>query len=711
MSPATSYPSDEPRTGSRGWGPGSGRLRGVSKPAGVIAWLGIVALAACLNVPGVLPVPVARAATCTGWSSTVIPPSTINVLLTGSGVVETVDFETYTKKVVAAEWPSTWPVETLKAGAVAVKQYAWYKALHPRSATGGCYDVRDDSYDQYYSPSTPTTANHILAVESTWDQSVLKDGAFILTSYGPGGDVPCGSDHTGWVLKQQSARRCGLNGMKWGDILLTYYSPGGSIQNSPTLPGPPTAVSAIPGNGYAQVTWSAPESDGNSKILSYTATSGPDGKTCTATSGTSCYVEGLSNGSAYTFTVTARNYVGDGPASAASAPVTPVAPPPATYHPLTPARILDSRTGTGLSGAFSSHVARTFSVWGAGGVPTEATAVTGNLTVTGQTSRGFLYAGPVPVDNPTSSTLNFPAGDDRANAVTVALSSAGTLSITYAAPTAGPSAQVIFDVTGFFSVDANGATYRPLVPARILDTRASIGIAGALGSHVAQSFPVRGAGGVPAEATAVTGNLTVTAQQSLGFLYIGPEQVDNPTSSTLNFPAGDDRANAVTVALSPDGRLWVTYAAPTLGPSAQVIFDVTGYFAPGPGGSAYVPLNPTRILDTRNGTGGLGALSSHTAAGFAVWGAGGVPADSVAVSGNLTVTAQTSLGFLYVGPAPANNPTSSTLNFPRADDRANAVTVALSPDGYLYVTYAAPTNGPTTQAIFDVTGYFAPVPR
>ncbi len=255
------------------------------------------------------------------------------------------------------------------------------------------------------------------------------------------------------------------------------------------------------------------------------------------------------------------------------------------------------------------------------------------------------------------------------------------------------------------------ATYHPLTPARILDSRTGTGLSGAFSSHVARTFSVWGAGGVPTEATAVTGNLTVTGQTSRGFLYAGPVPVDNPTSSTLNFPAGDDRANAVTVALSPDGRLWVTYAAPTLGPSAQVIFDVTGYFAPGPGGSAYVPLNPTRILDTRNGTGGLGALSSHTAAGFAVWGAGGVPADSVAVSGNLTVTAQTSLGFLYVGPAPANNPTSSTLNFPRADDRANAVTVALSPDGYLYVTYAAPTNGPTTQAIFDVTGYFAPVPR
>jgi hypothetical protein len=43
---------------------------------------------------------------------------------------------------------------------------------------------------------------------------------------------------------------------------------------------------------------------------------------------------------------------------------------------------------------------------------------------------------------------------------------------------------------------------------------------------------------------------------------------------------GDDRANAVTVALSATGTLSVTYAAPTLGPTTHVIFDVTGYFVP-----------------------------------------------------------------------------------------------------------------------------------
>ena len=128
-----------------------------------------------------------------------------------------------------------------------------------------------------------------------------------------------------------------------------------------------------------------------------------------------------------------------------------VNPSGATYHALTPARILDSRDHTGGLGIFSSHVAQTFQVTGQGGVAAGAIAVTGNLTVTQQTSGGFLYMGPVAMANPTSSTLNFPVGDDRANAVTVALGAGGTLSVTYAAATLGPTAQVIFDVTGYFT--------------------------------------------------------------------------------------------------------------------------------------------------------------------------------------------------------------------------------------------------------------------
>ena len=162
--------------------------------------------------------------------------------------------------------------------------------------------------------------------------------------------------------------------------------------------------------------------------------------------------------------------------------------------------------------------------------------------------------------------------------MTVALGTGGTLSITFVAPSNGPTAHAIFDVTGYFTSDMSGATYVPLTPNRVLDTRDGTGgLAGPFTNHAARTFTV---GGVPSGAIAVTGNLTVTGQTSSGYLFIGPVATDNPSSSTLNFPVGDDRANAVTVALGSGGTLSITFVAPSSGPSAHAIFDVTGYFTP-----------------------------------------------------------------------------------------------------------------------------------
>jgi hypothetical protein len=143
--------------------------------------------------------------------------------------------------------------------------------------------------------------------------------------------------------------------------------------------------------------------------------------------------------------------------------------------------------------------------------------------------------------------------------------------------------------------------------------------------------------------------------------------------------------------------------------TTSVIFDVTGYFAPDASGSTFNILAPTRLLDSRNGTGLSGAFSSHSARTFQVTGgSSGIPSTAVAVTGNLTVTGQTSPGYLYVGPTAMNNPTSSTLNFPLGDDRANGVTVGLGSGGTLSITYVPSASPATTSVIFDVTGYFAP---
>jgi len=96
-----------------------------------------------------------------------------------------------------------------------------------------------------------------------------------------------------------------------------------------TVPGPPTIGTAISGNAQASVTFSPPASDGGSAITSYTATSSTGGKTGTCVAPcTSITVTGLSNGTAYTFTVSATNGVGTGLPSQPSNSVTPGGPVP-----------------------------------------------------------------------------------------------------------------------------------------------------------------------------------------------------------------------------------------------------------------------------------------------------------------------------------------------------------------------------------------------
>ncbi|MFN9913400.1 MAG: Ig-like domain-containing protein, partial [Pirellulaceae bacterium] len=90
-----------------------------------------------------------------------------------------------------------------------------------------------------------------------------------------------------------------------------------------TVPGAPTAASAVAGNAQATVSWTAPASNGGSAITSYTATSSPGGLTCTSAS-SPCTVTGLTNGTGYRFVVTAANSSGNSTPSSASKLVTPL---------------------------------------------------------------------------------------------------------------------------------------------------------------------------------------------------------------------------------------------------------------------------------------------------------------------------------------------------------------------------------------------------
>ena len=98
------------------------------------------------------------------------------------------------------------------------------------------------------------------------------------------------------------------------------------ITGDPVVPpAAPTGVSATAGNGEATVSFVAPVNDGGSPITGYTVISSPGGLTASGT-GSPITITGLTNGTAYTFTVKAMNGVGESIASEASSSVTPEAP-------------------------------------------------------------------------------------------------------------------------------------------------------------------------------------------------------------------------------------------------------------------------------------------------------------------------------------------------------------------------------------------------
>ncbi|HRE02935.1 MAG TPA: hypothetical protein PLV68_16665, partial [Ilumatobacteraceae bacterium] len=241
--------------------------------------------------------------------------------------------------------------------------------------------------------------------------------------------------------------------------------------------------------------------------------------------------------------------------------------------------------------------------------------------------------------------------------------------------------------------------YRPLTPARILDTREALGLASSLGPNRSADLQVNGRGGVPDTGVgAVVLNLTATNPTSSSYVTAWHAGGTRPVASNLNVVAGQTVPNLVIVPVGANGRVSLYNQQGTV----DLVADVQGWFPSG--SSGYTGAAPFRILDTREGLGVPTALGQGQSVELQVAGAGAVPATgATAVVLNVTATEGTLPSYITVWPTGATRPVASNLNTVRGGHTvANAVIVPLGTNGKISLFNFAGT----TDLIADVQGWF-----
>jgi hypothetical protein len=380
----------------------------------------------------------------------------------------------------------------------------------------------------------------------------------------------------------------------------------------------------------------------------------------------------------------------------------PLPPTPSYFVPLTPARLLDTRTGEGGNlAALDQQVFTELAVTGVGGVPaTNVTAVVMNVTVDSPTDSGFVTAWPSGEPLPDVSNLNFNAGQTVPNLVTVKTGANGKVNVYNGIG----SASVVADVVGYYTSvrPASGGLFTPLTPSRVLDTRDGTGRGGSVapvGAGQSIDVPVTGIGGVPATGvTAVALNVTVDQPTSAGFITTWPTGEGLPNASTHNFTPGLTVANLVLAKVGAGGQVSMFNSAG----STNLIADVIGYYSST--GGAFVPVAPQRLIDSRDGTGGvLGQVGQGVQFNVSLADGTPIPASASAVIVNVTAANTSQPSYVTVWPAGESRPTASTLNPRPGVPVPNQAYLKLGAGGALSVY----NNTGTSDIVVDVFGYIA----
>ncbi|MCH7610921.1 MAG: carboxypeptidase regulatory-like domain-containing protein [Chloroflexi bacterium] len=182
-------------------------------------------------------------------------PATIRVRVTGYPhcdlsrpyTVETLDFKEYAKHVLPNEWVAGWPWESLRAGGMAVKMYAWSYI-----AVGGKWsdaDVYDSTCDQVYNPAVSYNSTN-QAVDFTWNWRLTRNDQLLRTFYRAYLSQCEDAGLLGNCMGQFESRDMAYDLYTWDEILLAFYDNG---ELSPVWDPPGGYSLRFYGNGYGDI--------------------------------------------------------------------------------------------------------------------------------------------------------------------------------------------------------------------------------------------------------------------------------------------------------------------------------------------------------------------------------------------------------------------------------------------------------------------------
>ena len=340
---------------------------------------------------------------------------------------------------------------------------------------------------------------------------------------------------------------------------------------------------------------------------------------------------------------------------------------PSTFVALPSKRIIDTRT----DGSRSLTPGATRRVDFSGSIPNGTTAVALYVGSARASTNGYFTATPCG-ETTNASTVNYRAATPVGAPTIVALGTDDDVCIF-----SSGGSDLVVDLQGAFTEATDGLTFNPLAtPQRLVDTRNS-------------PRPDEVVVPVPAGSAAVAVNLTAIRASDIGFLSAYP--CGTPTeAANLNFRPGGGWAASAIVQVASDDTICVRANV-----STDIVVDITGTFDTGTG-LRFVPVAPTRSINTRDATGGWSPIhGSGQTFDLRV-----TPPTAKAVTGTLTIVNPYDASYVSAEPCTGSSATSSA-NAAQGAVIANSVTVGVTDAGRLCLT--ASTAGHT---LFDTTGWW-----